>query len=211
VVDQTGLDSCSLLDWDTWGGCANNAVQTFNNVVVQPAANFVNNHVVKPIMNDVVVPLVKNVVIPLVVDYIAANNYVGQGLYQAGNYLYNGYLSFQRADNNFRQSLYHSINQDWQGFAHDITHLHVTDVNKLFTGLVECAGLALIAAVAWEALPEAAIAAGTIDLATYGTAAIGLGGIGYLSFGHELYEAGSFMVDLGAGCVGNTVGAFSTS
>ncbi len=96
-------------------------------------------------------------------------------------------------------------------FAHDITHLQVTDVNRLFTGLVECALTAAIVAVAWEALPEAAIAAGTIDLATYGTAAIGLGGIGYLGFGHELYDVGAGIVDLGTGCVSNTVGAFSIS
>src|SRR2546427_4509786 len=91
VVDPTGLDSCDPWNPFTYGGCFNNGIQAVNNLVVQPAENFVNNHLVKPIVNNVVVPLLNNVVVPLVLDYVAANNYINQQLYQAGNYLYNGY------------------------------------------------------------------------------------------------------------------------
>jgi RHS repeat-associated protein len=98
VVDPTGLDSCDPWNPFTYGGCVNNGIQAVNNVVVQPAENFVNKHVVQPIVNNfvkpfinnVVVPFVKNVLIPLAIDYVAANNNVSQGLYQAGKSLYNG-------------------------------------------------------------------------------------------------------------------------
>jgi RHS repeat-associated protein len=98
VVDPTGLDSCDLWNPFTYGGCVNNGIQAVNNLVVQPAENFVNKHivqplvinVVKPFINNVVVPFVKNVLIPLAIDYVAANNYVSQGLYQARNSLYSG-------------------------------------------------------------------------------------------------------------------------
>jgi RHS repeat-associated protein len=211
VVDPTGLDSCNPWDWNTWGGCANNLVQTVNTVVVQPTANFVNNNIVKPIVNNVIVPLVKNVVIPYLKDYYNGLVATYNTLSNVGSQLWNGYQSFTKTINNAQDSFYHSVNQDLQGLAHDITHLHVTDANKFFLGLGECALTALIAGVAVEALPEAAIAAGTIDLVTYGTAAIGLGGIGYLGFYHGLYEVGSGIVGLGTGCVGNTLGALSTS
>jgi hypothetical protein len=123
VVDPTGLDSCSLWDWNTWGGCANNVVNTVNNVVIRPAETFVNNNVVTPLVNNVVkpfvksviVPLVKSVIIPLAIDYIAANNYVGSGLDQTGNFLYNDIQSEAK-------------------IIHDLSN----SPNRLVKGLVNC-------------------------------------------------------------------------
>lgn len=166
---------------------------------------------VTPFVNKVVIPIVRDVVIPLAHDYIKAYNEIGDDLNHLGSQIYDNYQSFTRTVHDDYQSFYHSVNDDLQGLEHDVTHIQLTDLHRLLVGALECAALAVVASLAVELLPEAAISAGAIDLAIYGTAAIGLGGRGYLEFGHWMYEAGSYMVDLAVGCASNTVGAFSIS
>ncbi len=99
LVDPTRLDSCNPWDWNTWGGCANNLVQTANTVIVQPTANFVNNNIVQPVVNNIVKPIVNKVVVPLVnnvvIPYIKASyNALVQSysyISSAGNQAWNGY------------------------------------------------------------------------------------------------------------------------
>jgi hypothetical protein len=214
VVDPTGLDSCSLWDWNTWGGCANSAAQTLNNVVAQPAENFVNNHVVKPIVNNVVkpfinnvvVPFVNNAVVPMLLDYVAANNYINQQLYHAGNYLYNGYQSFQRADNNFRQSLYHSINQDFQTFEHDVSHLRLTNPSQFLVGMLAC-GITVGFVATLVLAPEAApMEVGAEEVATEGLL---IDTASQMAWAHGNGETMGGILLSGAACVTLTAGSFS--
>ncbi len=212
LVDPTGQDSCNIWNPSTWEGCANNFVQTANNDVVQPAENYINTNIVQPTLNKVVTPLLNNVVIPIVNNVVVpiVNNIVipyatayynglvatYNALNYAGNQLWNGYQSFRQADNNFRQWMSHSINQDWQGFTYDITHLQVTNWNTLLTGVGFCAGLVGLAVASYFLLPEVATAEAGAALTT---AAAG----GELGFASGMTDLVSLGILLGAGCVGD--------
>ena len=90
----------------------------------------------------------------------------------------------------------HSINQDWQGFTYDITHLQVTNWNTLLTGVGFCAGLVGLAVASYFLLPEVATAEAGAALTT---AAAG----GELGFASGMTDLVSLGILLGAGCVGD--------
>jgi len=221
LVDPTGQDSCNIWNPSTWEGCANNFVQTANNDVVQPAENYIKTNIVQPALNEVTIPLLTNVVIPIVNTVVVpiVNNviipyaktyYNGlvatyNALNYGGNQLWNGYKSFLQADNNFRQWMSHSIDQDLQGFVHDITHLQVTNWNRLFTGVGFCVALAGLALASYFLLPEVATAEAGLTLAT--AAAAG----GELGFASGMTDLISLGILLGAGCVGNIGSSLSVS
>jgi hypothetical protein len=178
-------------------------------VVVQPTENFVNNNVVKPIVNNVVKPLVNNVVVPfvnnVVIPYAKANYNALVASYNTlsnvGSQMWNGYQSFTKTVRDEQQSFYHSVNQDLQGFARDVTHLHITDMNRFLTGVLLCAATAALVVAAVYAAPEAAAAAaGSEAFAVAGVAASA-------EVAHGLVEVSTGALLLGAGCVDNIAGS----
>jgi len=196
VVDPTGLDSCNLWNPFTYGGCVNNGIQAVNNVVVQPAENFVNNRIVKPIVNNVVkpfinnvvVPLLNNVVIPLIIDYIAANNYVNNGLSQAGQYLYNGAQATSKA-------------------IHDLSN----SPDRLTKGLVDCGAIVGVAAALVAGFYYGGPAVSDVDIVIL----LRAGGVAlpstfaldfYPGFDHVVHAAGDVVRDFAGGCASAIVG-----
>ena len=165
--DPSGLADCSVSNPFTWGGCLNNASQAVNNVIIKPAENFINNKVVKPIVNNVVKPLVNNVVVPfvnnVVIPYVKADYDALVASYNTlsnvGSQLWNGYQSFTKTVRDEQQSFYRSVSQDLQGFASDVSRLHITDMNKFLTGVLFCAATVALVVAAIYYLPAAAAAA----------------------------------------------------
>src|SRR5207249_1881313 len=218
-VDPSGLADCNAWNPFTWGGCANNAIQTVSNVIVQPTVNFVNNHVIKPIVNDVVKPFINNVVIPLVNNVVVPylkdyyNGLVASynTLSNVGSQMWNGYQSFTKTVHDEQQSFYRSVNQDLQGFAHDITHLHISNMNQFFTGLAYCGALIGLAVVAYFALPEIAAGEAGALMAEGAAAAAGAAGASSLEYDKGMAEFIAFGAGLAIGCGGNIAASLSTS
>lgn len=191
MTDPTGLDACG---WNplSWGSCFNDAVQTANNYIVQPTENYVNTNIVQPALNKVVAPLLNNVVIPIVKNVIipyATAEYNGlvatyNALTYVGNQLWNGYQTLNTIDRDWTNWFDQSVNQAWQGFAYDVTHLHVTNWTTLLAGIGFCSALVGLAVAAYFLLPEAAAAeAGATVLTLGGVTLFAEGLAGVIAFG----------------------------
>jgi len=214
MVDPTGLDSCNLWNPFTYGGCINNGIQAVNNVVVQPTENFVNNNIVKPLVNNVVNPLVNNVVVPLVNSVVipAVKDYYNGlvatyiTLSNVGTQMWNGYQSFTKTVRDEQQSFYRSVNQDLQSFAHDITHLRLTNPTQFLFGMLACAGTFAVVAGLVLAPEAAPLEIGAEEVATEGAL---VGAASAAGWAHGAAETGTLILGLGAACVTLTAGSFS--
>jgi hypothetical protein len=207
LVDPNGRDPCTWWNPFTYGGCINNGIQAANNYVVQPVANFVDSNVVQPIVNNVVVPLVKNVVIPYAMAEYNGLVATYNTLTYVGKQAWNGYQTINQDFYNMRQSFDESVNQDWQAFSHDVTHLHITNPHQFLIGMMACVGTGAFIASLVLAPEAASLEVGAEEVATEGAV---IDTVSATMWAHGAAETAGALLLLGGACVSLTAGSLST-